>query len=176
VAISLLACLITSALWTSGYRATDSFIWAGEGSEVSVESARGTLGFTRCWLNPWRGTLAAGFHHTRGRATDLAEHYGPADAGGWRFLGFGYHASGTFDEGAALITRTVLVPAWSLFASWLFLSFRALASLKRLAISVRRDGRANRGQCPECGYDLRVTPCTCPECGAGVAFADEKGN
>jgi hypothetical protein len=33
----------------------------------------------------------------------------------------------------------------------------------------RRRRRAARGECPECGYDLRATPERCPECGGTAA-------
>jgi hypothetical protein len=40
----------------------------------------------------------------------------------------------------------------------------ALPALRAIAL-FWHTGRARRGVCPDCGYDLRATPDRCPECG-----------
>jgi hypothetical protein len=54
----------------------------------------------------------------------------------------------------------VEIPWWSLivlFSAW---------PASRWLANRRRRARVGRGQCPDCGYDLRATPDRCPECGA----------
>ena len=51
------------------------------------------------------------------------------------------------------------IPLWPLLA--LVIGY----PLMRIAGAVHRGRRLETGRCPECGYDLRVTPERCPECG-----------
>src|SRR5690348_2967992 len=50
------------------------------------------------------------------------------------------------------------------------LALCASATLLPLSIIqfVRRSGRAVRGGCTQCGYDLRASTEQCPECGASI--------
>ena len=41
----------------------------------------------------------------------------------------------------------------------------AICGILAAADRAARSGRAQRGLCPECGYDLRATAERCPECG-----------
>jgi hypothetical protein len=45
---------------------------------------------------------------------------------------------------------------------WAWLACLALRADLRAG---RAKSRLERGECPECGYDLRATPARCPECG-----------
>jgi hypothetical protein len=58
----------------------------------------------------------------------------------------------------------VAVPYWMPLALF-------LVSPLVWAATFRRRGRARRGECLRCGYDLRATPDRCPECGTAVAPA-----
>ena len=43
-----------------------------------------------------------------------------------------------------------------------------LLPLAWLRLAQRRRGRARRGLCRRCGYDLRASPERCPECGSAA--------
>jgi hypothetical protein len=58
-----------------------------------------------------------------------------------------------------------LVPHW--FITLLVAAPAAFAWRRRMRI-IRAARRGANGMCPECGYDVRVTPGQCPECGAGI--------
>jgi hypothetical protein len=63
--------------------------------------------------------------------------------------------------------RHVVVPLWAPTAALLAPSVIQILSRRR---RIARH-RAAHGLCPDCGYDLRVTPDRCPECGAGMVPA-----
>jgi hypothetical protein len=63
-----------------------------------------------------------------------------------------------------LVRWTLALPiAWGIYLA-----------LEQRAGSLRRRRRIATGCCPQCGYDLRVTPDRCPECGAVPAEKSEK--
>ncbi|MGA2499839.1 MAG: hypothetical protein ABSH20_19045 [Tepidisphaeraceae bacterium] len=51
---------------------------------------------------------------------------------------------------------------------WLPVGLLSIWPATRLRTLVRRWRRHRKGQCLECGYDLRATPERCPECGKVV--------
>ena len=54
--------------------------------------------------------------------------------------------------------------AWAVVVIACYGLLAALALRADLRVA-RERARHERGECPACGYDLRVTPGTCPECG-----------
>jgi hypothetical protein len=54
-----------------------------------------------------------------------------------------------------------IIPHWSLV-----LALALVATHQFLGPAARRARRREKGQCPNCGYDLRASPDRCPECGA----------
>ena len=68
-------------------------------------------------------------------------------------------AGGPLRRSPPMASREVAVPLWTPAA---LCAVVALASFARRAARVRRRGRrADAGQCPSCGYDLRATPGRC---------------
>jgi hypothetical protein len=60
--------------------------------------------------------------------------------------------------------------SWELAIPWWLILIFALAIPAGAAEkSWRQRRRIRKGQCPECGYDLRATPERCPECGRVAA-------
>lgn len=49
---------------------------------------------------------------------------------------------------------------------WFVLTLAGIAALLPLRRALIRFRRKRKGLCPQCGYDLRMTPGRCPECGA----------
>jgi hypothetical protein len=45
-----------------------------------------------------------------------------------------------------------------------FYAYRSWQLIRSVGVS-ERDERRRKGQCIQCGYDLRATPNRCPECG-----------
>lgn len=78
----------------------------------------------------------------------------------WHFLGFRV-AAGTLSTWGWKF-NAIIVPYWALLIP---LAILPLTGLRRLVIRARRK---RRGQCLNCGYDLRQSPERCPECGRPV--------
>jgi len=53
-----------------------------------------------------------------------------------------------------------------------FCAVTSILPVRWLLRRKRRRERASRGQCAECGYDLRGTPGRCPECGTEISPAN----
>lgn len=58
---------------------------------------------------------------------------------------------------------------------WLPVSLFAVLLIWSTAPGRRRRKRRNRGQCAECGYDVRGAEGRCPECGTAIARNTTKG-
>ena len=65
---------------------------------------------------------------------------------------------------------SLTVPAWLAVACFLIVP---VSSVPRLVRTLKRRHRRRRGQCQDCGYDLRASLVRCPECGAGIARGTE---
>jgi hypothetical protein len=127
--------------------------------------ARGAV--IREWVRAdQRWTLVVGRGNARLWRTpaDLAAPYQAAAPAG---AAIGPDAEKVFDvagfsvrRGGSPFNSTVVgAPLWGLTA------IAALLPIGWLIAAVRRSRRIGRGQCRNCGYDLRATPGRCPECG-----------
>ncbi len=92
-----------------------------------------------------------------------------------RFLGFGrtkttYFHQSLFSGPSTPRPLTILaIPHYALLATALILPVGVLT--QRISALIRRR-RRSKGQCPQCGYDLRATPDQCPECGQVLEKSD----
>lgn len=78
----------------------------------------------------------------------------------WHFLGF-RTAAGTLGPWNWKFSA-MIVPYWALVIPLAVLPIRVLSK------AIVRCRRKRRGQCVDCGYDLRHSPGQCPECGRPV--------
>ena len=143
-ALSLVVSVATFTLWMRSYWYIDAFSWQHAAGYRQLSSERGRI------LLLMRPSLD---DHAYGFATFPVFHrYGRLV--GTRALGFVFYRG----ERAAFYE----VPYWFISAFFLLLPLRAVSRRLRV-IAGRR--RMARGQCSQCGYDLRATADRCPECG-----------
>ena len=92
--------------------------------------------------------------------TEPGWYFGPASYGGERppWLRPYYQRHSYRGDVAYLL----ILPHW--FVSLIFLAF-GFPCLLLIRDRLRSRRRLRRGQCPNCGFDLRATPDRCPECG-----------
>jgi len=179
--LSLVVCVAAGALWVRSYRVEEEFEWgAVRGEERVGYSAKSYVG----GVHVARCVETGLFRHPNGyRRTAVAYDEGPEEGDGlpphWAdaypvtdtwFDRWGFSAAhgtmphfglmtGPGDLGSTRVA-VLVVPHWFLLA------LAALPAAVRAPGWVRRRGRARRGRCAACGYDLRATPGRCPECGA----------
>ncbi len=67
--------------------------------------------------------------------------------------------------GETMNQRWLTIPLWA--SAWVGAIAPALALKRRLL----RRGRRRRGECMECGYDVRASSERCPECGTAITSA-----
>ncbi len=169
---SLLLSFAVAALWVRSYFNCD--MWTFPGRSVHRQTAVGLCGGVIYALvastpeSPETATDAqfkTGFHHFGYRETTRG-----------RWLGLTSFFSGTFRHNrpnSPVDYRQVAAPIWTLF---LALIVPPLMWIRRRAIRSRNSGRALRGECTRCGYDLRASPGRCPKCGTAVATPPTTGN
>jgi len=84
----------------------------------------------------------------------------------WNALGFAYAGKTDTIKGVIVQWQLLTLPYWFLTLASAILP----ATWLRKFIRRRRErGRASRGHCPACGYDLRASPDRCPECGTAAS-------
>jgi hypothetical protein len=158
-ALSLLSC----ARWVRSQQFEDAVrVVSPRGERYAIGySTMGQMmvGFSR--VSPGPSAWPAGIHyHAEGEPGPLED--GPLAGLVFDRWGFGMRAE---QPPYVVAEYAVWCPHW--FAMLLLLVLPA----RWLVPRVVRRGRARRGLCNGCGYDLRGTPERCPECGAVPAKA-----
>ena len=170
-ALSLVVCLVTSALWLRGRFKTD-FV----GSEkFGVFGGVAIWDRTGVWNGPGQITFAKIVFRSL-NPSDIAVISRYPSINSRLRHNFGYQNS-FFDHlagfGSLHTTRPLLPPGhvdviegYTVPQKWLIVwtAILPLVWIARFA-AARREERRRRGLCTGCGYDLRATPDRCPECG-----------
>ena len=155
--VCLLLGIALGTLWVRSYWRGDSLYHARGGNVVyTLYSGRGGLGAIR-WVQP----------HTSSRETDFT--FGKPNPK-YPTIAYEESLSGRlgfeYNSGVASPTpskyRSLVVPTW--LPALLTAAPGTLWAI-RSARRRRMRRRRSRGQCVQCGYDLRASPERCPECG-----------
>jgi hypothetical protein len=170
-AVSLLLCVAMVGLWVRSHWVADGLAWASwaeaDGKliqgRLAIVSSNGYLLINKEKLlspinapSPWPNPGLSYSHARPGwRATGSSF---------WNRLGFGLPAYRLQTPGVD--DWLCVVPQWAIAVPLIALTLPLPLRLRRIRI---RQRRARRGQCANCGYDLRATPDRCPECGAVAA-------
>jgi hypothetical protein len=176
-AISLLVAVAVAVLWVRGYNYMENagVNWRSVGASEPVPH--------HLWLISSMGAIELrlqtgsllfssndlvdphAYHQSVPRPIPLARIFGDYDPSWfklgfttWHYGGFGYcRAVGRWE------THTdVMVPIW--FSELLLLASPVIAAALIIKHG-RRQSRTLRGECPQCGYDMRWSGGRCPECG-----------
>jgi hypothetical protein len=140
------AFLLTLGVIAASFFLRPSVTWGHERGVYSLQLDRGTVIF----FDYTRQDLAR--QPLAWRVLRAGEE---ARAGRW-VLGFVYNA--------ATPSNPIFFAGVPLWAVAVPLAFASVV----FATKARGEGRARRGLCVRCGYDLRATPDRCPECGSRV--------
>jgi hypothetical protein len=80
---------------------------------------------------------------------------------GWLYLGRFSLPSGYWTPQRPLLR----LPLWPIVLCTAAMPSWWIVGIRRCRREQREQQRMAKGQCPNCGYDLRATPDRCPECG-----------
>ena len=182
-AVSLAACVVSTAFWVRSYFGTDYLArrWVVSIDEMSVVTHGHSIAWTR---GDVRISAEEQTYYTHGGAAALPGaprpparwEWGRLGRGHtgwerepsrsfWGRLGFARYDAGFGSSFADSREDVIALPAWLPVVAFAGLP---LAFAVRLA---RRHRRRVAGRCAECGYDLRGSPQRCPECGTPAAAA-----
>jgi hypothetical protein len=155
-ALSLLLCVAACLLWARSYSVGDGFVWKPADAPPYYRAYAGR-GVVRLGSGRYGFDRPPHFDYSADPAPARPTGYHPGTLA--HRLSFDFHRG---SDSQGMPTTDLLFPLWP----------AALASAVLPALwarGVRRDRtlrrRADAGQCPSCGYDLRATPGRCPECG-----------
>jgi hypothetical protein len=164
-------------VWIRSYNGGDVFL------HESLLTLNGEKRYGRTWeLSCFRGSIACGRHYKLLHMDDVqawekssgfhwGTDFGPASylslrdprlRSIWNEFGFGVIRS-EHSLGSMFI---VIVPSWAVvFALGAPAAWLSVHRFYTFWLHHRRTSRINRGLCPQCGYDVRMTGSGCPECG-----------
>lgn len=175
--LSLIALLLVTAgfswIWHRSYRAADLLLFYDRSSRLyGMMSHRGAIviGFSNLQVNPEKSLSVQ--HVTAEQAEgdwvyDMT--FSSADKSHAAF-GFGWSEGAVASNGgvpSGTSFDTLVIPHLAISAVvWLLLA----RHLWRHTLRITERRRRRRGECPGCGYDLRLAVADrCPECGGLVA-------
>lgn len=150
-AISLVICIMTTALWVRSYYILDAVDWSTSHGRAGFFTIQGRIAYGAVTLGPtYPRKVIQGLSY---RTTAV----------GYSFSVNMMRPSWTSWTGFALARiRQTGFSAWDIRVPyWLPLLLSAIAPI----LWYRRRHRYPRGACQQCGYDLRASPDRCPECG-----------
>jgi len=151
-AISLVICMLTTALWVRSYFILDAMDWSTSHGRAGFSTTQGHIAYGAVSLTPaYRGKVIHGFSY---RSTAVGYGFSLSIMRPWWTSWTGF---------ALARVRQPSFSAWDFRVPfWLPLLLSAIAPL----LWYRRRHRYPPGTCQQCGYDLRASPNRCPECGA----------
>ena len=154
-AISLVICMLTTALWVRSYYFLDAIDWSTSRGRAGFSTTQGHIAYGAVTLTPaYRGTVIQGLSY---RSTAVGYGFSLSIMRPWWTSWTGF---------ALAQVRQSSFSAWDLRVPfWLPLLLSAIAPV----LWCRRRHRYPPGTCQQCGYDLRASPDRCPECGTIVA-------
>jgi hypothetical protein len=172
---SLTLCVASLSLWVRSYHLSDHVGYFGQQHAAEIAIHHGLVSFTYGYrqtngLDGWRwksipedGSADGPFGYMR--LDDDSELF--YRKMGFRFLQWPVNPADPVHSWPDSWPWDELGPVWQLvLPAWLLMLLSSLPLFPRVVGRILSRWRANHGQCPNCGYDLRATPYRCPECGA----------
>lgn len=169
--LSLLAFLVTCAIWMRSHWAADELKWDWTRGVAWAWTPRGYL---EVWLflGDCSGQRADsyGLHHASSpinrpiNSFTYLEIDPPDKLVKWEWGGFAWYSIQHPKTGNA--QAEAVAPFWSIAAMTALLPL--IWMMLRLRSSARGSRKTSLGLCRSCGYDLRATPERCPECGTAI--------
>jgi hypothetical protein len=174
-ALSLVLCVMSTALLTRGLLVRDYLTWARAGGAfVSIDSRDGCV-----FVSVIHSDVSRAFEWQQPSATAVpfpcAVLYGPNA----RYTDLHVAEVTTSAEGAVFLRQGQRSPRspivrvvwhWGLIAI-AAATLPAVRGFARLVRGALRRDRQRAGLCPTCAYDVRATPGRCPECGTSAPVA-----
>ena len=155
-ALSLLLFVAVVVLWVRSYFVGDGFVWKPADAPPYYRAYAGR-GVVRLGGGQYDFDRPPHLDYSRDPAPTRQTGYHPGTLADR--LDFDFHRG---SDSKGMPSSNAIFPLWSVALTTAVLPALWIRRVRRDR-TLRR--RANAGQCPSCGYDLRATPERCPECG-----------
>jgi hypothetical protein len=160
IALSLLLCVATAALWWRSWHRSDVFERRHQVDGFTLMSGVGEF-----WVNVYRFDPSKRAMRDQNHTLWLHSPFDAERQRTWIRMRDATGRAGFFAEHYR--TPEIFKDGWLVKAPyWALASVLAVAPMISFVGAARRRGRRRSGRCSVCGYDLRSTPDRCPECGA----------